>query len=73
MNNINRCMGQSDFYPFVLSAHAIEKLAFVHELIHRVAMAEAVQPQGKSSNGSAPGHWQQDDAVLRHPGDVLAR
>jgi hypothetical protein len=34
MNSINRCMGQPDFYPFVLSARAIEKLAFVHELIH---------------------------------------
>jgi hypothetical protein len=44
MNNINRCMGQPDFYPFVLSVRAIEKLAFVHELIHRVAMVEAVKP-----------------------------
>ncbi len=44
MNNINRCMGQPDFYPFVLSARAIEKLAFVHELIHRVATVEAVKP-----------------------------
>ena len=46
MNNINRCMGQSDFYPFVLSVRAIEKLAFVHELIHRVATVEAVKPPG---------------------------
>jgi hypothetical protein len=44
MNNINRCMGQPDFYPFVLSVRAIEKLAFVHELIHRVATVEAVKP-----------------------------
>jgi hypothetical protein len=44
MNNINRCMGQPDFYPFVLSARAIEKLAFVHELIHRGATVEVVKP-----------------------------
>ena len=34
MNNINRCMGQADFYPFVLSPEAITKLAFIHDLIH---------------------------------------
>jgi len=34
MNSINRCMGQPDFYPFVLSPPAIAKLGFVHELIH---------------------------------------
>ena len=33
MNNINRCMGQPDFYPFVLSVEAIAKLSFVHDLI----------------------------------------
>jgi hypothetical protein len=27
-------MGQPDLYPFVLSAPAIEKLGFVHELVH---------------------------------------
>jgi hypothetical protein len=33
-------MGQPDFYPFVLSARAIAKLAFVHELIHRGTVVE---------------------------------
>jgi hypothetical protein len=34
MNSINRCMGQSDLYPFVLSPKVIEKLGFMHKLVH---------------------------------------
>ena len=33
MNSINRCMGQGDFYPFVLAPPVIEKLAFMHDLV----------------------------------------
>ncbi|MEW6643236.1 MAG: putative zinc-binding peptidase [Pseudomonadota bacterium] len=33
MNNINRCMGQPDLYPFVLSPEVIGKLAFIHDLV----------------------------------------
>ncbi len=33
MNGLNRSMGHVDFYPFVLSPAAIEKLAFVHQAI----------------------------------------
>jgi hypothetical protein len=33
MNAINRCMGQSDLYPFVLSPGVIGKLGFIHELL----------------------------------------
>jgi hypothetical protein len=29
-------MGLSDLYPFVLSPPAIDKLGFVHELVHAV-------------------------------------
>lgn len=32
LNNLNRSLGQKDSYPFVLSAPAVEKLRFVHEL-----------------------------------------
>lgn len=32
LNNLNRSLGQRDSYPFVLSAPAIDKLRFVHEL-----------------------------------------
>jgi hypothetical protein len=34
MNSVNRAMGHRDLYPFVLSPVVIEKLNFVHELIH---------------------------------------
>lgn len=33
MNSINRCMGQSDLYPFVLGPAVIQKLAYMHELV----------------------------------------
>lgn len=33
MNSINRCMGQPDLYPFVLSPMVIEKLGFIHDLV----------------------------------------
>ena len=34
LNSINRCMGQSDLYPFVLSPPVIAKLSFIHDLVH---------------------------------------
>lgn len=34
VNNINRSGGQPDLYPFILSAPVIEKLTFIHRLIH---------------------------------------
>jgi hypothetical protein len=33
LNGLNRSMGHVDWYPFVLSAQAIEKLRFVHEVV----------------------------------------
>ena len=33
LNSLNRGMGLSDLYPFVLSATAIDKLRFIHEVI----------------------------------------
>ena len=35
VNSIIRCMGESDFYPFVLSPRAVTKMGFIHELIHQ--------------------------------------
>lgn len=34
LNNLNRGLGLSDGYPFVVSAPAIEKLRFIHDTIH---------------------------------------
>jgi hypothetical protein len=33
LNNLNRGLGLSDGYPFVLSTPAIDKLRFVHDVI----------------------------------------
>jgi len=37
MNELSRSMGQPDFYPFVLSHHAVAKLHFVHRVIGATA------------------------------------
>jgi hypothetical protein len=39
VNSLNRSMGQSDLYPFVLAPTPIEKLGFVHQLIHPAVKA----------------------------------
>ena len=39
VNAINRCMGQPDLYPFVLAPAVIQKLGFIHNLVHQPAMA----------------------------------
>jgi hypothetical protein len=35
VNSINRSMGQPDLYPFVLSPVVINKLRWVHWIIHQ--------------------------------------
>ena len=39
LNSLNRSMGMKDFYPFVLSNAAIDKLRFVHETVRLAATA----------------------------------
>lgn len=34
VNAINRCMGEPDLYPFVLTPQVITKLGFIHRLVH---------------------------------------
>jgi hypothetical protein len=34
VNSLNRAMGQPDLYPFVISAPAVQKLGYIHELVH---------------------------------------
>jgi hypothetical protein len=36
-NSINRCMGQSDLYPFILTPTIVRKLGFIHELMRSQA------------------------------------
>ena len=33
LNNLNRCMGLQDAYPFVLATPVLNKLRFVHEVV----------------------------------------
>ncbi|MDV3253115.1 putative zinc-binding peptidase [Devosia sp. BK] len=40
LNNLNRAMGQTDAYPFVLSPPVIDKLAFVNDLVHQAPALE---------------------------------
>lgn len=35
LNNLNRCMGMADAYPFILTPGVIAKLGFVHQLVHQ--------------------------------------
>ena len=50
LNELNRGMGQPDFYPFVLSRPAVAKLQFVHLVIHR----GVVDQREKSGRLEAP-------------------
>jgi hypothetical protein len=34
LNSLNRTMGQPDAYPFVLAPPVIDKLAFIHAIVH---------------------------------------
>lgn len=38
LNNLNRSLGLADAYPFLLATPAIDKLRFVHRIIHSSAM-----------------------------------
>jgi hypothetical protein len=39
LNSLNRSMGMKDAYPFVLSPRVLEKLRFVHDLVHQASPA----------------------------------
>lgn len=45
-NSINRSMGLSDLYPFVLSPTNILKLSFVHDQVHRRSLGEEPNEEG---------------------------
>ena len=34
VNSLNRSMGQPDLYPFALTPVTVEKLRFIHKLVH---------------------------------------
>lgn len=37
LNSLKRSMGYPDLYPFMLAPSAIDKLGFVHQLVHSPA------------------------------------
>ncbi|MEJ6024269.1 zinc-binding metallopeptidase family protein [Ramlibacter sp. PS4R-6] len=53
VNSLNRSLGQDDAYPFALSAAALEKLRFVHDVIH-AARAKPAKPPAPSPAESCP-------------------
>ena len=52
VNSLNRSLGQGDAYPFALSVPALEKLRFVHDVIHA--------PRGRAAAPSDDGQAMQD-------------
>jgi hypothetical protein len=47
LNSLNRSLGQDDAYPFALTAGALQKLRFVHDLI------QSPKPQGTGLGAAA--------------------
>jgi hypothetical protein len=58
LNSLNRSLGQEDAYPFALTAQALHKLRFVHEVIYARAPATASQ----ENMAAAPASCQTKDA-----------
>ena len=59
MNSLNRSMGHSDFYPFVIPAPASEKLRFIHDLVRAARERHTVEgatttPPANSAPASHP-------------------
>jgi hypothetical protein len=46
LNNLNRSMGYSDLYPFILTPPVIGKLQFIHEIVH-ASQIEREAPAGR--------------------------
>jgi hypothetical protein len=51
LNSLNRGMGLHDLYPFTLSTPAIEKLRFVHEVLHSKTQTT---PPSKAKDAATP-------------------
>jgi hypothetical protein len=56
VNSVNRCMGQPDLYPFVLTPTVIGKLGFIHDLTHGLTRSNrrrrARPPAARTDNRS---------------------
>lgn len=56
LNSLNRGMGLTDAYPFVLAPAAIEKLRYVHEVLAQTQQEEAGHLTGAAAAVSASSH-----------------
>ena len=72
VNSLNRSMGQPDLYPFVISAPAVAKLQYIHDLIHGKLPKRADAPtpppassQRASEQAARPALRQKLSAVAR--------
>ncbi|HEY0522701.1 MAG TPA: putative zinc-binding peptidase [Stellaceae bacterium] len=60
LNNLSRCIGAGDLYPFILSPAAIRKLGFIHELVQAAGAAAddgslAPRREGRARSRAAGG------------------
>ncbi|CAN5472482.1 putative zinc-binding peptidase [soil metagenome] len=62
LNNLNRGLGMSDAYPFVLSESAMKKLRFIHETIEAIGKIQPTQA-GAPVPGNQPAPPQFADAA----------
>jgi hypothetical protein len=49
VNSLNRSLGQEDAYPFALTAKSLEKLRFIHDVIHSPRRPKQAQPMEESA------------------------
>jgi hypothetical protein len=49
LNSLNRSLGQEDAYPFALASGALDKLRFVHDVIHSPRPAPQAEPEPQRS------------------------
>ena len=61
VNSLNRSLGQEDAYPFALSAGALDKLRFVHDVIRETK--EGTKP-ASGHERAAPGGGSQEEAQV---------
>ncbi|MET0258400.1 MAG: putative zinc-binding peptidase [Methylobacterium sp.] len=63
LNSMNRAMGLGDLYPFVLSPAVIDKLGFIHDLVHgRAGQVRHSHPSDETTNDARTLARQSEDA-----------
>ena len=54
MNSVNRAMGRSDLYPFVIAPAVVHKLRFIHDLVRGAAQSGGVAQRRSESRLRTP-------------------